>query len=156
MSRAKNLPARVEPIWEEDFPPDVRAIVEPALTPWLPLLPTWLQDFRVRYRGSNENTCQVEISHRNRWAILVIPGNWLEEHPAAREQALIHELAHVVLEPLWSVTRRFVDDTTEEGTPLRELAVSVLTDGLECSVDDLARSLQRMAGNLTARVDGRT
>jgi hypothetical protein len=86
------------PRWEPDFPADLRVIVEPILLRWLPLLPTWCQEFRVRYRGDNENTAQVNVSHRNRWAILTITGNWLDEPESEREESLIHELVHVALE----------------------------------------------------------
>lgn len=134
----------VTPRWDAEFPADVRAIVEPVLLRWLPLLPTWCQEFRVRYRGDNANTAQVNVSHRNRWAILTIAGNWLSEPRIEREEAIIHELIHVALEPCWSAASRFLEDVTQDGTPLREFAHSALTDGLECSVDDLARSIQRL------------
>lgn len=134
----------LSPRWESDFPADVRAIVEPYLARWLPLLPTWCQEFRVRYRGGESNTLKVDVSHRNRWAVLTVSGNWLDEPDSEREEAIIHELIHVALEPFCVATRRIVEDLTQEGTPLRSLADSMGTDGLECSVDDLARSIQRL------------
>lgn len=134
----------ITPRWEPDFPPDVRAIVEPHLMRWLPLLPTWCQEFRVRYRGDEDATLRIVTNHRNRWAMLVISGNWLDEPESEREQSIIHELIHVALEPFCTAAGRIVEDLTQEGTPLRSLADSMFTDGLECSVDDLARSIQRL------------
>lgn len=133
-----------EPRWEPDFPADVRAIVEPILARWLLLLPTWCQEFRVRYRGDLDNTAMVEISHRNRWALLTVSGNWLDEPESEREEAIIHELLHVALEPLWVAASRLIEDVTPEGSPLRALGQSMASDGLEMSVDDLARAIQRL------------
>lgn len=138
------------PQWEPDFPADVRSLVEPILARWLLLLPTWCQDLRVRYRGDNENTAMMEVSHRNRWALLTVTGNWLDEPADAREEALIHELIHVALEPAWSATSRIIEDLTTEESSLQKLASSMAADGLEATVDDLARSIQR----LVARVQG--
>lgn len=138
----------ITPRWEPDFPVDIRAIVEPYLLRWIPLLPTWCQELRVRYRGEIGAVAQVDISHRNRWALLIIGGNWLDEPEEEREEAIIHELIHVALEPLSTAASELVETLADDGTPLRRLAETQLRNGVECSVDDLARSIQRLASRI--------
>lgn len=145
----------LSPRWEPDFPADLRAIVEPHLMRWLPLLPTWCQEFRVRYRGDGDGaTAKVAMSHKNRWAVLTVHGAWIDEPEEEREEAVIHELIHVALEPFSAASGRILEDLTEKDTPLRSLADSMFTDGLECTVDDLARSIQRLMAWREASANG--
>lgn len=134
----------ITPRWEPDFPADIRRIVEPVLVRWLDLVPTWCQEFRVRYRGDEQNTLKVNIHHSNRWAVLTITGAWLDEPESAREEAIIHELVHVAVEPLFTAADRAVEELSDEDSPVRRLASAGLREGLECSVDDLARGIQRL------------
>ena len=135
----------ISPTWEPDFPEDVRAIAEPMLMRWLSLLPTWCQEFVVRYVGGEEDaTLKIVINHRNRWALLKITGLWLGNPEADREKAIVHELIHVGLEPLHKAADRIVEQYAEEGSSAHNLASVMLRDGLECSTDDLARSIVRL------------
>lgn len=129
--------------WDAGVPPEVRAAAEPHLTRWAGLLPTWCQEFRVRWGSEPGTSCQITCHYPNRWAVLKIGAEWLDQPPGAREVDLVHELLHVALEPMAAAMNRIVGDLTEAGTPLRELAASITTDGLESSVEDLARILLR-------------
>lgn len=131
--------------WEPDFPDDLRGIVEPHLQRWLALIPTWCQEFIVRYDPHQDSRMAAKVNYRNRWAILIVTGQWFDSPVAEREVCLIHELLHIATEPLSSVVTRIIDDTLEEGTPLRELSDSMFTDGLEASVEDMARGIIRAA-----------
>lgn len=135
------------PIWDPDVPADIRAIVEPYLTRWIGLLPTWCQRFEVRYDPHKQAAMAVHTNHRNRWAQLQVTGEWLAESDRERENAVIHELVHVALEPFVHAAGRILEDLTEEGTPLRELGDSMFTDGMECAVEDLARGIRRVSAD---------
>lgn len=134
------------PVWEPDVPAEVRAIAEPLLERWGGLLPTWCQEFVVRYVGGEEDaTLKIVINHRNRWALLKLTGLWIGEPPAAREKALIHELIHVGLEPMQQAAALIVDQYAEAGSPAHSIAGTMLREGVECSTDDLARAILRLA-----------
>lgn len=129
-------------VWE-NVPLEVRAALEPLLDKWLWILPPWCQEFRVDYKGGQDATMSVTVSYRNRWAVLHATGLWLGEKEQYREVSVIHELVHVLLEPMVSAVARVIEDTTPAGTPLRNLADSVFSDGMEASTEDMARALQR-------------
>lgn len=131
----------IVPRWEPDFPADVRAIVEPVLTDCLWLVPTWCQEFIVRYAPHVDARMQTEVSHRNRWAILMVTGQWLNEPADERTTTLTHELAHLVLEPFAVAANRVKDRLSGDA---QGLADDMLRDGLECAVEDLARCLTRL------------
>ena len=130
--------------WYHNVPAEVRQAVGPILKAWFPILPTWCQEFRVSYSPDDENTLSIKVNHRNRWAVLIMTGRWLQEIPIERERALIHELVHVNMEPVAIASVRIIEDLTEKGTPLRELADSTYTEGLEGTVEDLARAFYRL------------
>jgi hypothetical protein len=127
-----------------ECPPEIRAAVEPYLTRWIALLPTWCQRFEVRYEADMDATMAMHVNHRNRWAQLRVTGQWLDEPDGERENAVVHELLHVGLEPCFAAARRIMEDLTQERDTTRALADSMLTDALECTVEDLARAVLRV------------
>ena len=130
--------------WEPDIPADIRAIVEPHLERWKGLVPTWVQEFIVRYDPMSDNRMAVKVNHRGRWAVLIVTGHWLGEASEEREESMIHEFIHICLEPLVAPVSGIIDDMTDEDTRERKLVESMFSDGMEASVEDLARCLVRL------------
>lgn len=130
--------------WYDTVPPEIREIAEEHLKAWWLLLPTWCQEFRVNFDPENKKTLSIGVNFPGRWAVLHLTPRWLQEIPKEREVGIIHELIHVNLEPISTATNRILGDLTEKGTPLRELADSIITDGLEGSTEDLARAFFRL------------
>lgn len=124
-------------------PPEVRQALEPMLKRWGALLPSWVQDVRVAYDGTRDATMSVTTNYRNRWILLLVTGNWMAEAQGERENALRHELAHVLLEPFDSVVERVLD-TLPEDTVTEQLARGMVEDGAEAAVEDIARALGRL------------
>lgn len=130
--------------WEGDFPADLRAIVEPVFTPLETLLPTWCQNFSFRHSPSIDKTLQVQISVRNRWAVMEIGPSWLAHTAADRENSMIHEICHVLFEPFQWNAARALDAYAPEGGPGRQLLNQIISDGMEQAVEDIARSYQKL------------
>ena len=128
--------------WEPDIPQDIRDIVLPHLDRWQLLIPTWCQDFSIRYDPRKEALCSVEVCYRNRWALLVITGRWLEVTDEARDVALLHELIHINLEPLTLAGGNIIESMAE--SVAQTLAKSSHLEGMEAAVQDLARGIHRM------------
>lgn len=127
--------------WEPDFPADLRSIAEPVLSECVWLIPSWCQEVIVRYNPHIDARMQSEISHRNRWLVLNFTGQWLNEPEDERVNTLVHELVHVCVEPFAIAANRVRDQIPEAA---RGLAEDMLRDGLECSVEDLARCITRI------------
>lgn len=132
--------------WADDFPADLRPLVEPHLLRWFGLVPTWCQEFIVRYDSDRDARMAMRVNYRNRWAVLIVTGQWFDSPASERESTVIHELLHVAMEPLTSAISRIIEDTLEVGTPVYDLADSMFTDGMEASVEDLARAILRVHG----------
>lgn len=124
--------------WEADIPEDIKAIAEPMLERWVWLVPTWCQEFTVRYDPMYDAQMAVTNNYRNRWAMLRMTGQWLGCPDSERELSLVHELIHVCLEPLVAPVSRIVGNLTKDGTKLRAMADKMFSDGLEAATQDLA------------------
>ena len=131
--------------WEGDFPADLRTIVEPYFVPLEGLLPTWCQHVCLRYSAHETSTLKIELSIRNRWALLRICPGWLNAPAAERQDALIHEICHALIEPFnWNVTRTLDAHAPPEGSAGRNIIDNVVNDGLEQAVEDMARAFQKL------------
>ena len=130
--------------WEPDIPEDVCDIIRPFLDSWKELIPTWCQDFTIRYDHSAQVLARTIINYSTRWAVVVITPEWIAESEKTRENAVIHELIHLNLEPLQRATGQIIKDVIEEETPIHKLATTMFEDGMESAVQDLAKGIERL------------
>lgn len=131
--------------WEGDFPADLRAIVEPVFAPLEKLLPTWCQTVVLRNVPNLDSTLKVEISLRNRWVLVRVGPSWYAVSVIERQNSMMHELVHALLEPLNWAMKRILEAQELEGVG-HALAERTLEDGLEQAVEDTARSFLRALG----------
>jgi hypothetical protein len=142
--------------WEGDFPSDLRAIVEPVFAPLEAVIPTWLQTVYLRYVADLDSTLTIELSIRNRWGLIRIGSMWFLLTEVERENSLIHELCHALLEPFnWNTRRALEAYGPEEDSPGRKLLDQSISDGMEQAVEDMARAMQKLLhGRMTATPTG--
>lgn len=132
--------------FEPDFPDDLRSSVAPLIEQWRSMIPTWCQEVVLRYDPQQEARMAARINYRNRWAVLIVTGQWFDQPEDERVASLLHELMHICMEPFTVAASRVIEDLTDEGTPLRELAHTMYEDGMEAAVEDLARCVLRTCG----------
>lgn len=131
--------------WEGDFPTDLRALVEPVFAPLEIVLPTWCQSVVLRFVPSQDSTLKIEMSIRNRWAVIRVGPDWFTHPAAEREDTMIHEMCHALIEPFnWNVSRALDAYAPEDGSPARRLLNQSVSDGLEQAVEDMARAFQKV------------
>lgn len=127
--------------WAKDVPDEYRDVLEPILEAWYALVPTWVQEFRVMWRGDDNGAALgAKVNYRNRWAFLYVGPSFLGEPVDEREVAVLHELCHVLTEPLSVVAERIADMLPDYE---RKAVAGFLEDALEATVEDIARSLRR-------------
>lgn len=132
----------IEPYWDPTVPPEVREATEETLAKWSWVIPPWVQFFRVRWIPKMEDAVlEVSTSYHNRWAVLRIGPQWLTQPPEEREAALLHELVHIVLDPIHEALHQITTSTTEKNTPARRLTKALGTSALETATEDTARLL---------------
>ena len=128
-------------IYTGAWPDDVRAIVEPALTPFLHLVPGWCRSLYVRFQAGEANdSAGISMDYEYRHAVLFVRPGWLEEMPEDRDKALIHEIAHLHVQPMRTV---FVDlcDKGIQDQAFRDFAWERFKEAWEGAVEDLAWAL---------------
>jgi hypothetical protein len=133
--------------WEE-VPTEIRVAVEPFLLAWLSMLPSWVEEVVVRYDDNDsENTISIKAHYPNRWAVMAIAGGYLSYPEDEREVAIIHELVHVIEEPYTLAVANLLDallPKKDDDDPLYLLVRRTFKDGMEQTVEDLARAMVRM------------
>lgn len=131
--------------WEGDFPRDLRAIVEPVFAPLEVIIPTWCQTVSLRHTPSMDKTLRVQMSLRNRWIVIEVGPNWLAHSALDRESSMIHEICHVLIESFqWPAARALDAYGPASDTPAKAHLEQVLSDGLEQTVEDMARAFQKL------------
>jgi uncharacterized protein YggT (Ycf19 family) len=131
--------------WEGDFPADLRSIVEPVFAPLETILPTWCQSVVLRYVSDLDATLKIELSIRNRWALIRVGPSWFQTTGAEREGAMIHEICHALIEPFqWNAARAIEAYGPEDGSPARVFTDQLISDGMEQAVEDMARAMQKL------------
>lgn len=79
--------------WRGEWPPEVRAAVEPHLLGWIGVVPRWCHEIIVRWNNDCSGValrCDVQPQYRD--TILEICPGWLDMEEASRENAVVHEL----------------------------------------------------------------
>lgn len=134
--------------WDGNVPKEVADALRPIVEFWQLLLPTWVQEARVVWigAGDNGNILQAKINYKNRWAFIRVGTTFLMEPEDEREDAVLHELAHVIIEPLMVAVEVVVDSLMDDkNSPLHRLSRRTIQDAEEAAVEDMARCIRRLA-----------
>lgn len=140
----------VKIVWDK-VPAETKEALEPHLRRWMPLLPTWCQEFAIEWQPMNDSRMAVRVNYRNRSAVLILTPLWLSDSPEERANSLRHELVHVLLTPLMDAVGSIIDSNTEKNTPARKMADEMYNLALESSVEDAARRIDRLVAEATRR-----
>ena len=132
-----------QPQWSPLVPAEVRCAAEPHIERWSALVPGWVEDFRIEWQSNLQYICQVNLHYTNRWAVLRIGPSWLSESETEREACMVHELVHILMEPLADASTAIMEETCAEGSDAGRMARRSLTRGLEASTEDTARAIIR-------------
>ena len=98
----------------------------------------------VRFESADdEAAASVKVDNANRWAVITIRPQWLEEDPEDRERIILHEIIHIHVHPMRSV---FHDSIESLDRPLKDFAWERFKEAWEGSVEDLAWAFHSMAG----------
>lgn len=133
----------------QQFPEEALQAVQQVLQPALEnfgFFPGWLKDLTIAYSErpqSEDMTAHVEVSYNYRHATIFLTGHWLEEDTEGRVDIVLHELAHVFLQPLFSAWQKIAVQLNETaGAHTANLANSMMSGAAEGVVCDLAGALR--------------
>ena len=125
-----------EIVYRGDWPADVKKSVGFCLKPYVHLLPGWCRVLYLRFESNPEqSTATIRMCYENRWATMRISPDWLEELPEDRTRVLLHEIAHIHIQPMRTV---FVDAIAGMDEQFRDFAWERFKEAWEGATEDLA------------------
>lgn len=131
-----------------DCPAEVQKALAPLLKKHAGLVPGWCARLNVTWdpEGAEPGAVMaVSVSPEYREVCMAVMATWLSGTPEAREDAIVHELAHIPLAPMVNLMRTFMAQVAEEA-PL-ELVGVVLEEqwrvAYEGAVQDLTHAWLR-------------
>ena len=128
-------------VFRGNWPNDVRTIVEPHLSLYAPLVPGWCRILYVRFEaGDGETSATIVTSIEGRWATMRVQAAWMDEIPDDRARAIMHEIAHLYVEPMRTVFTDLVNKGIE-GDRFKGFAWERWKEAWEGTVEDLAWAL---------------
>ena len=133
-----------EIVYRGDWPVDVKKTVGACLKPYVNLLPGWCRILYLRFESNNDDsTATIRVCYDNRWASVRISPDWLEELPDDRSRVLLHEIAHIHIQPMRTI---FVDATAGMDEQFRDFAWERFKEAWEGAVEDLAWAFHSAVG----------
>lgn len=119
----------------------MRAEIEKYLTPYLWLLPQWCLDFQIYDAYSEESSevaadCQCDYKYRR--VVLTFYSNWFVQTERNKEQALIHELLHAFINPLYHYAKEIAEGFAEDNVRLKQALMGELKERNEAITQDLS------------------
>lgn len=121
-------------------PAEARSAIEPYLSKWLGLVPTWCHELVISWKDDDTDGALsvVPLYDYRRAEIDVLP-NFLTSPEECREQDSVHELMHVPLAPLMAVVEGLRDALVKQAPEMETWANEMIRQGEEATVCDLTQ-----------------
>jgi hypothetical protein len=128
--------------WGKLLPDEVRTAVEPLLTRWLPVCPTWCHVLNVHWdeapNGDDSTQATMESRPDYRDATLTIGAVWLRGSPTTRDETIRHEFAHMAPAAMSDVFERLLRQFKKENAALHADYEEQWRQALESATCDIA------------------
>lgn len=117
---------------------EVRAAVEPHLVKWAFLIAGWCHEVNVTWKDDDPNGClNIVVHYEYRRADINVLPNFLSI-PHRREQNVVHELLHIVTEPMQNTARDLRDVVGKQHPDVLAWAEEMIRHSTESVTCDLA------------------
>ena len=148
---AMNPRAPVPIYWRDGVPKEIIQALSPILQEFSYVWPSWVEEVGILYEGDNtDDLLNINISYRYRYARLTICGTWLTLPDAERTVSIVHEIAHALINPLFTETCTALEHLLKPKNPndtaaamTYDYTMHVLNSAREACVEDIARVLVR-------------
>ncbi len=123
-----------------NWPDDVKITVALAFDKYICLIPGWCRSLYVRFEneGTEHQAAAVAMSYESRHVNVYIRPNWFMEEPDERERVLLHEIAHIHIQPTRTVFVGLIEDLDDR---FKKFAWERYKEAWEGAVEDLAWAL---------------
>lgn len=120
-----------------NVPAEVADAVTPILRAWSHLVPAWVYEINLMWADeANEGALSITAHYEYRRADLFVHPNFIS-HPERREPNLVHELMHIMTEPLLNVVCDLRDQLIERQPDLKPYVKEQIRYAVESVTCDL-------------------
>lgn len=99
--------------YKKDIEPKIQQQIDAALTPWLWLVPGWVQRLSVIFVDhdgeENKTAAWVNVNYDYRTVGITVVSAWLNQTAEMRSETLLHELVHIPLSLVHNFARDKID-----------------------------------------------
>lgn len=125
-------------IWDKNITDENKAEIEKHLTPYLFLVPKWCQHLYINLYSADENgAIATLVDYEYRRVTFDFYSCWLIQDAEKKQNDVIHECVHAVVNELYHEARRVVIATCENNSALKEFAFTRLEVSVESITQDL-------------------
>ncbi len=133
-----------------DWPPDIRAAVEPHIQALEWLIPGWCGTVPVRWEaileGDTDAACSTHINYEYRFATVYVHGRWMNGNESERRHDLTHEMLHIFLNPAMLFAENTIARLLDEEPKFKDTVIREMRAKLEGAVQDLTNALDGREG----------
>lgn len=123
--------------WAPELPPEIKSVVEPYIEEFKHMLPPWLSLFTIQY-GRDNGTARNATKEEYRSSYVTFEAGFLDQPEWKRRADVLHEILHIVTDPLYTQAWDLKNLATEEaGKPVKEYIDEQLRLSLERTITDL-------------------
>ena len=127
-------PVRLE--IDHDVPAEVQSAAVSLIRAHGDLIPPWCDRFCLGWNPEADNIAEIEVSEKYRWVKIWLSGQWLERDETHRERNILHELVHILIQPISGTAKELARDD--------KLAKTLVTNETEKAVCDIAGIIYRL------------
>jgi hypothetical protein len=95
-------------------------------------------------KEDEDDTVSITVMPEYRYARLFVYPRFLALSGARREEAVMHELAHVAIQPLGELVETVIESYLGEGSPERKLLEEIARRVEESAVEDVTMAFMRL------------
>ena len=128
----------VEIRYEDGFPKELKKEVSRLLKKWAPYFCTTVNRLFVRLENG-EFEAGIDVRYKYRVANLYLAPGWLTFDADMRERIIIHELTHILTDPVSRWANGFLAKMTDQ--TLASVAEEWFIEGLEGMTEDISRAI---------------
>jgi len=132
-----------------NLPKEMRSIFKKAIDKYSELVPTWCHVIYVKLEDVDEDgsPAHIQVQERYREATITLSTAILSEEPKERiDRIILHEIIHILIDPLATVAQRVIAKTIEN-EKFKGWAEGQLEEKEEAVIQDLLRIFKKYPPN---------
>lgn len=125
----------------DGFPEEMQGTVRELIEKWCPYFCNQVNRIMIRMEEINEAEAAINVNAPYRIANLYLAPGWMNFDADMRERIIVHELAHILVEPMYSVMDFMNEKLLSQGSASQEITKEWFRRSIEGATEDVARAV---------------